>query len=63
MCLQSTQWPLSGLHSALKLSGSVFTAWSACKFWGVFRETIWLTTAATSELFRVQYLFQFSQSE
>ena len=34
VCLQSTQWPLSGLHSALKLSGSVLTAWSECKHQG-----------------------------
>lgn len=34
VCLWSTQWPLSGLHSALKLSGSVFTAWSTGTYQG-----------------------------
>lgn len=38
VCLQSTQWPLSGLHSALKLSGSVFTAWSTGRYQGLGRE-------------------------
>lgn len=38
VCLQSTQWPLSGLHSALKLSGSVSTAWSTGRYQGLGRE-------------------------